>query len=597
MPYTGLPGEEGISAATHLKLFHESYGEAANPRDLYRLQHIWMRFAPIWPRITFLLESLVDILWDFDNSLSRFLNLYARLTDDHSANMSFNRPLDPFDYFEHISINEDHVNRLILLRRELRKRQTDPDLFYYRQHARALLQEGRDPERKSIVDELLSADIAEIVSEVPAERYSGFWNVRRRIASRERTMNAELKGLQDDLEKTDSQLRPGSQTTTRSEPSTRRDIEYGEGPITPTIPSNTGADPPDERQHSKGPRVAFSPTRSPSPPAGRRGRHAPALDHDHSPWEGRRSMSRDSMFSHGASSIVTWAPAEPDAFSISMKVFSPSRNDWVESIAIMDTGCEGGNFISSSFLQEALDMGAEIESDPEGEAMQFVDFAGKTDFKPMGKVKLKWYGREIKSGRRGTRTLESEDWFRVAPHLTTEDGEKPFQILLGKDWLHDNEVLTYRGLRLFKSKEKKSASKSNSTLLSPYTSHRIHIPSQKSVSLLTNALPLETDPSHHAEQQRRQQLREKYELERLSERLASDAASISTTGTGTTSGGHSPPPSSTSRPRSNAHHSPQASTHSLSSSTTTRTGSPPPQQQTNGVGHSADANAVLTGGI
>ena len=106
-------------------------------------------------------------------------------------------------------------------------------------------------------------------------------------------------------------------------------------------------------------------------------------------------------------------------------------------------------------------MGAEIESDPEGEAMQFVDFAGKTEFKPMGKVKLRWYGREIKSGRRGTRTLESEDWFRVAPHLTTEEGEKPFQILLGKDWLHDNEVLTYRGLRLFKSKEKKGLSKLN----------------------------------------------------------------------------------------------------------------------------------------
>jgi hypothetical protein len=127
----------------------------------------------------------------------------------------------------------------------------------------------------------------------------------------------------------------------------------------------------------------------------------------------------------------------------------------------MDTGCEGGNFISSAFMEEHLSLPSEeIEADPEGERMQLVDFAGKTDFKPLGKVKLKWYGRDIKSGgRRGTRTMQSEDYFRVAPHLSTEDGETPFQILLGKEWLHTHEVLTYRGLRLFKSRERKGLSK------------------------------------------------------------------------------------------------------------------------------------------
>ena len=44
---------------------------------------------------------------------------------------------------------------------ELRKKQPDSDLFYYKQHARALLQEGRDLDRKSIVDELLSLETAQ----------------------------------------------------------------------------------------------------------------------------------------------------------------------------------------------------------------------------------------------------------------------------------------------------------------------------------------------------------------------------------------------------------------------------------------------------
>ena len=454
MPFVGLPGEELISEASHLKRFRDAYGGTADPRELYRLQPIFIRFAPIWPRITFLLDSLVDICWNFDDSLYRLHNYCVRANDNNVSISTLDRPQDPFEYFNNLAISHDSKNSLTLLQMWLHKHESDA--FFLRGHVRALLYQARGHDRRIIVAELLSRETAMLLNEVPVDVHSGFWNVRRGIAARDEMVSEALDRLQRDLERLEMQPHSPISNLPSERGLSNIDVEYGTGTI--AAQNSVRNDFADESDHSRSSRVLFSPPRSPSPPISRRGRHTPFPDHLYRDGDRRRSISRDSIFSHGASSIVTWAPTEPDAFSISMKVFSASLNDWVESIAIMDTGCEGGNFISSSFLEEQLQMGAEIESDPEGEAMQFVDFAGKTDFKPMGKVKLRWYGREIKSGRRGTRTLESTDWFRVAPHLATEDGEKPFQILLGKDWLHDNEVLTYRGLRLFKSKEKKGTS-------------------------------------------------------------------------------------------------------------------------------------------
>ena len=328
-----------------------------------------------------------------------------------------------------------------------------------------------------IVAELLSQETFDVVSTVPVDAQSGFWMTRREIALREKMLDKAFEQISEELRK--SELRSKHPNPVIEYTPTREEFEefptnavqYGTDPIIiadSSIKSNAvnGDGVPKKGQ------VSFSPPRAPSPPPLSRGRHPPPFEHHGHHGHRRRSPSRDSVFSHGASSIVTWAPTEPDAFSISMKVFSISLDEWVETIATMDTGCEGCNFISSTFLDEQLQMGADIEVDPEGEAMQLVDFAGKTDFKPLGKVRLKWYGRNIKRGRKGTRTIENTDWFRVAPHLTTEDGETPFQILLGKDWLHDNEVLTYRGLRLFKSKEKKGLSKHRTTTVNwAHTDH------------------------------------------------------------------------------------------------------------------------------
>jgi hypothetical protein len=142
---------------------------------------------------------------------------------------------------------------------------------------------------------------------------------------------------------------------------------------------------------------------------------------------------------------------------MSIAVWSATKEQWVNSLAVMDTGCEGGNFISSAFLADHLDMIGHVEDDSDEYHVQWVDFQGKTDFKPKGKVQLKWYGREIESGRKARRGQEISSWFRVAPHLDVESGEQPFQILLGQEFLHENQLIQYRGLRLYKSKAKRSA--------------------------------------------------------------------------------------------------------------------------------------------
>jgi hypothetical protein len=142
---------------------------------------------------------------------------------------------------------------------------------------------------------------------------------------------------------------------------------------------------------------------------------------------------------------------------MSIAVWSATKEQWVDSLAVMDTGCEGGNFISSAFLADHLEMIGHMEDNSDEPHVQWVDFQGKTDFKPQGKVKLKWYGREIESGRKARRGEKISSWFHVTPHLDLESGVQPFQILLGQEFLHENQLIQYTGLRLYKSTSKKSA--------------------------------------------------------------------------------------------------------------------------------------------
>ena len=544
MPYQGLPGDEELNRAKHERKFRDGYGDNADAKSLYIAQPIWTRFAPLFPRIAFLLDSLFEIYNTIDTSLAAFRTAYV----EHGGfgrgpdTLPFPRPpaSDPFDFFNNYYNEDDERSFLLHLRWALYRSKGKEQEYLFRECAFDLLDCVRSEDRTMIVDELLSATTTDRLKELPfpVQLNVGVWVSRKTVVSRQKMLNDALSRVREALNSKAPKVRKK-----REEPPRPRvtydstDVEYGTGPLSNGAPLRT-------TRFAEDPESSGSSEASLSPPGSRRGRR-----HSHQ----RRSPSRESRLSSLApSSVTTWAPEAPDHYTLSMKVWSASRNDWVEGMATMDTGCEGGSFISSAFLEEELAMGAEIVEDPEGEAMQFVDFGGKTDFKPRGKVRLRWYGRDIKHGRRrGKRSVESEDWFRVAPHLPSDTGSQPFQILLGKDWLHENEVLQYKGLRLFKTREKRSARKYTNP-----TAHQIW---------LTSPAP---SAQEQAELLRRQRLRDEAEVERVTDRLASDAASISTGNSGTYG------------------HSPNSSAQSVIS------GLPPSSKQPNGLGLAIDTHGI-----
>ncbi len=543
MPYQGFPGDEELNRAKHERKFRDGYGENADAKALYIAQPIWTRFAHLFPRIAFLLDSLFEIYNTIDASLATFRTAYVEHGDfgRGSETLPFPRPAasDPFDFFNNYYNEDDERSFLLHLRWALYRSKGKQQEYLFRECAFDLLDCVRSEDRTMIVDELLSASTTDRLKELPfpVQLNIGVWVVRRTVVSRQKMLNDALSRVREALDSKAPKVRKKREEPFR--PTAKydsTDVEYGTGELLNGAPLRT-------TRFAESPESSGRSESSLSPPESRRGRRD---------RHQRRSPSRESRLSSAApSSVTTWAPEAPDHYTLSMKVWSASRNDWVEGMATMDTGCEGGSFISSAFLEEELAMGAEIIDDPEGEAMQFVDFGGKTDFKPRGKVRLRWYGRDIKHGRRGKRSVQNEDWFRVAPHLPSDTGSQPFQILLGKDWLHENEVLQYKGLRLFKTREKRSARK-----YTKLTAHKIW---------LTCPAP---SAQEQAELLRRQRLRDEAEVERVTDRLASDAASISTGNSGTYG------------------HSPNSSVQSVISGLT------PTSKQPNGLGLAIDAHGI-----
>ena len=55
---------------------------------------------------------------------------------------------------------------------------------------------------------------------------------------------------------------------------------------------------------------------------------------------------------------------------MSIAVWSATKEQWVNSLAVMDTGCEGGNFISSAFLADHLDMATLVEDESDEHHVQ-----------------------------------------------------------------------------------------------------------------------------------------------------------------------------------------------------------------------------------
>lgn len=420
--YHGLPGEEEYARRTYDQRFEELYSKDVNPESLYKAQiSTFARFAKIYPRAAFLLEQLRLIYENLDVSLDMFKLNYTTASPGNSLSQQAVRfkGLDPFAYFGSEGVDYEHRSCLLHLRSALDKWNEGTFGPIFRETARDILHHARTPDRKAIVEELLSEEIALDLERVPISKEGGIWVVRRELALKEDMLTHSLQRIKTSLD--------------HHERSNEAWVQYGQEPTRPIS------------------RSASSPIREDRD-------YSPPRNH-HRARKSTRSLSRESFASSRAppSTVYTWAPEEPGLYKISIAVWSATKEQWVNSLAVMDTGCEGGNFVSSAFLADHLDMVGHVEDESDEHHVQWVDFQGKTDFRPEGKVKLKWYGREIESGRKGRRGQELSSWFRVAPHLDLESGEQPFQILLGQEFLYEHQLIQYRGLRLYKSKAKKSA--------------------------------------------------------------------------------------------------------------------------------------------
>lgn len=509
MPFTGLPLEEETYHATYRKEFHDYYGEGADAAALYKVQPIWIRFAPVFPRTAFLLDSLWEIYTAIGNALLDFNSTLMKF-DPEDDWQKIGLPLeswaDAFAFFS--DTNMEAAERLCLLqvRWALHRSRGSRLDYLLKECARNLLSAARTEDRKLIREELLSAngEIPAAIESCRPGKQSGFLGVRKRIVAREEMLGDALGRIKEALESSDVPRQSVHIVDSKDHAEMDADAfayQYGNGSV------------PEVRPAGRVTRFSGSPPRSRSPPwHADRGRHfAPRL----------RSISRESTRSsvYPGSSVTTWAPEAPeDRFSVSVRVFSAASGGWVESIANYDTGCDAGNFVSSSFVEDHLGMGHAIEEDPDADSTRIIDIGGNTTFRPRGRIKLTWVGRNLHKGRKGKRSEEFTGYFHVAPRPPADHSAEPFQILLGKDFIDENEVFTYRGFRLFRVKKHNG----------------------------------QEDP---IELERRERLRREMEDERRIDRQASDAASIMTG----TSGSFSSPAGVNNSPRSSSQSIPMSS--------------------------------------
>lgn len=483
--------DEEVLRAAYLKEFHAYYGEGADAVALYRVQPVWIRFAAAFPRMAFLMDSLWAIYNDIENAIHDFNQLLTTFDPEGSwqkLGMGYDPTPDAFAFFFNMAMEGQERMCLLQLRWALHNSRGGRLDFLLRECARGLRNTAKSDERKLILDELLASDgdAAVAIASCGPGKKEGFWGVRKRIVARERTLCDALDRIQEALDSNVViQQRAQKPVHHDQEEPESNDFayQYGNGSI------------PEARSAGRVARFARSPTRSRS--------RSPLWHPDQSedfvlPF---RSLSRDSVRSsvHPGSSVTTYAPEAPeDRFSVSVRVFSAANDGWVESIANYDTGCDAGNFISSSFVEDHLNMGDAIEEDPDAQSLRVMDIGGNTTFKPRGRIRLSWIGRNLHKGRKGKRSEEFTGWFYVAPRPPADHAAEPFQILLGKEFIDENEVFTYRGFRLFRVKK--------------------HHSQQDSLEL-----------------ERRDRLREEMEDERRNERQTSDAASVMTRTSGSSS--------------------------------------------------------------
>lgn len=179
---------------TFQERFEYDYGKSASAEELYLAQPwVFTRFARLCPRPAYLLGHLRTFYTDLEMILNMFVAEYCRL----KSCLRGTEPRDLEDEFDYFSIGDDYYCILLHLRAALCANDKAREPLVY-EIAQDLLDTWDDPDRRAIVDELLSADLAaELDKRVGHTSEEGFWKARKAIARTETIFSRNSRYIRD----------------------------------------------------------------------------------------------------------------------------------------------------------------------------------------------------------------------------------------------------------------------------------------------------------------------------------------------------------------------------------------------------------------
>jgi hypothetical protein len=195
--FQGLPRDQDMVRRTFRKEFEESFGKNANAKSIYLAAPAqFPRFARLFPRPAYLLGHLQAFYRNLGTTLDVFVaEYYDRGISGHRAEPEYFQ--DPFSYF---IAGYDYASVLLYLRNALRVDDRSPKPLEY-DIGQEFLDILDNPDRRAIVDELLSADLAtELDKRVFHTCEHGFWAVRKAIACKEAIFSRHARYIRDRLE-------------------------------------------------------------------------------------------------------------------------------------------------------------------------------------------------------------------------------------------------------------------------------------------------------------------------------------------------------------------------------------------------------------
>lgn len=203
MKFQGLPRDQDMVRRTFQKEFEESFGKNANAKAIYLAAPAqFPRFARLFPRPAYLLGHLQVFYRNLGTTLDVFVaEYYDGGISGHRAEPECVQ--DPFSYF---IAGYDYAGVLLRLRNALRVDNRSPKPLEY-DIGQEFLDILDNPDRRAIVDELLSADLAtELDKRVFHTCEHGFWAVRKAIARKEAIFSSHARYIRNRLEHSEAEV-------------------------------------------------------------------------------------------------------------------------------------------------------------------------------------------------------------------------------------------------------------------------------------------------------------------------------------------------------------------------------------------------------